>query len=233
MPLLRIETGGGLVPAEFFLTAGPTYTLTRDGFLLSEGAVLAIFPGPLVTPYWQAKVTPAELDQIREMIGKIGLDEMVDEHDEGPSGVADAPTTVVTYWDDRGEPHRYSAYALGFGNPGREESRQVQDLISVLEQLAGREAEPYEAEKYQFVAIPGAIDPTMSTDMEWPLEEGVDTWKEINGFRCAVLDAADLEQFADANQATTFASPDADWAEEFRLAVRPLHPGETGCEVDG
>jgi hypothetical protein len=233
-PLLQIGHIGGFAPADFFLTRGPTYTLTRDGRLISPGAVPAIFPGPLVMPHWVSQVTPGEMGQIERMIGSIGLPDMIDERDDdNPGGVADAPTTVVTYWDDDGQAHRYSVYALGIQPNPRREARELQELITVIETLAGRDATEWVAEQYQFVALPGALDPEFSGEMDWPLEETVDTWDEINGLRCAVLGADDLPRFAEANQATTFPSPDPAWADVFRLAVRPLHPGETGCEVPG
>jgi hypothetical protein len=116
-PLLQIRYEGGFAPADFALTQGPTYTLTRDGILISPAAVPAIFPGPLVTPYMSSQVTPGELDQLQDMIEAIGLPEMVDEYDnDAIDFVADAHTTVVTYWDSEGA-HAYSVYALGIAEP--------------------------------------------------------------------------------------------------------------------
>lgn len=232
-PLLQIRFEGGFVPVDFALTQGPTYTLTRDGILISPAAVPAIFPGPLVTPYMSSQVTPGELDQLQGMIEAIGLPDMVDEHDnDAATFVADAPTTVVTYWDSAGA-HTYSVYALGIVEPRREATRGLRQMITVLETIAGRGAAEWMEEKVQLVAIPGVLDPEFGEELEWPLGESVDTWAELAGMRCAVMDASVLEEFTGANQATTFPSPDPQWAEVFRLAVRPLHPGETGCELAG
>src|SRR5690554_6204015 len=233
-PLLQVRYEGGLAPAQFFLTQGPAFTLTRDGKLISPGAVPAIFPGPMVTPYFSSQVTPGELSQIQDMIEAIGLPDMVREMDDDAiATVFDAHTTVVTYWDENGA-HTYSVYALGIAEPQREESRRLQEMITVLETLAGRSSVEWVGDQVQLVAIPGAIDPELFEEAEeWPLDETVDTWDEIASMRCAVLDASVLEAFAGANQATTFPSPDPAWADVFRLAVRPLHPGETGCQVPG
>jgi hypothetical protein len=232
-PLLQIRYEGGFAPADFALTQGPTYTLTRDGILISPAAVPAIFPGPLVTPYMSSQVTPGELDQLQDMIEAIGLPAMVDEYDnDAIDFVADAHTTVVTYWDSEGA-HAYSVYALGIAEPRREATRALQQMVTVLETIAGRSAAEWLAEQVQLVAIPGAIDPEFGEEREWPLGESVDTWAELAGMRCAVMDASVLDEFTDANQATTFPSPDPQWAAVFRLAVRPLHPGEAGCELPG
>lgn len=221
------------MPADFALTQGPTYTLTRDGTLISPGAIPAIFPGPLVTPYQSSRVTPGELRQLQDMIEAIGLPEMTDERDDdATANVADASTTVVTYWDEDGA-HTYSVYALGIFEPRREATKRLQQMITVLETLAGRSAAGWQGEQIQLVAIPGSIDPEFGEERDWPLDEGVDTWEELADMRCAVMDASVLDEFTDANQATTFPSPDPQWAEVFRLAVRPLHPGETGCELPG
>lgn len=231
-PLLQIRHEGGFAPADFALTNGPYLTLTRDGLLISAAAVPAIFPGPLVTPYMASQVSPGEMDQLRGMIEDSGLPDITDEWDDDASNtVADAHTTVVTYWDDDGNPHRYSVYALGIQPPRREMSRAVADMITILETLTGNDATDWQGEKYQFVAIRGPIDPGFPDEREWPLEETVDTWTELAGMRCAVLDGTVLGEFAEANQATTFPSPDPAWSDVFRLAVRPLHPGETGCEM--
>ena len=231
-PLLQVRAeGGGFAPADFALTQGPTYTLTRDGILISPAAVFAIFPGPLVTPYMSSQVTAGELGQLQDMIEAIGLPDMADEQDnDGINTVADAHTTVVTYWDSDGA-HTYSVYALGIAEPRREATRGLHQMVTVLETLAGRDFTEWTGDQVQLVAIPGAIDPEFAEEREWPLDEVVDTWDEIGGMRCAVLDASVLEEFAGTNQATTFPSPDPAWAEVFRLAVRPLHPGETGCFV--
>lgn len=233
-PFLQVRgEGGGFVPADFALTQGPTYTLTRDGILISPAAVPAIFPGPLVAPYLSSQVTPGELEQLQDMIEAIGLPEMSDERDDDATAtVADAHTTVVTYWDENGA-HTYSVYALGIAEPRREATRELQEMITVLESLAGRDFAEWTGDQVQLVAIPGAIDPELSEEREWPLDESVETWDEVADMRCAVMDASVLDEFTGANQATTFPSPDPRWAEAFRLAVRPLHPGETGCEVPG
>lgn len=233
-PLLQVRYEGGLAPGQLFLTQGPAFTLTRDGTLISPGAVFAIFPGPLVSPYYSLQVTPGELDQLQDMIEAIGLPDMVREMDDDAiATVFDAHTTVVTYWDENGA-HTYSVYALGIAEPQREESRRLLEMLTALETLAGRSSVEWVGDQVQLVAIPGAIDPEFFEEAEeWPLDETVDTWDEIAGMRCAVLDASVLDEFAGANQATTFPSSDPTWAEVFRLVVRPLHPGETGCQVPG
>lgn len=216
---------------DFTLTQGPAFTLTRDGTLISPGAVPAIFPGPLASPFFSSQVTPGELEQLQDMIEAIGLPEMTNEKDDdATSTVADATTAMVTYWDSEGA-HIYSVYALGVFDAAKPATRATEDLIDILTTLAGRDATAWPGDQVQVVAIPGAIDPGFTDEREWPLEEGVETWEEVFDMRCAVLDATVLDSFADANQATTFPSPEPEWAEVFRLAIRPLHPGETGCEV--
>jgi hypothetical protein len=235
--LFRIDSEGGFAPIDWILRRGPLYTLTSDGRLISEGPVPAIFPGPLVTPYWVTQLTDGEMRQIREMIDGMGLAEMVEESDDSNADfIADATTEVITYWDADGT-HRYSVYALGLEGdrqPSRPATRVFAELRIVLDTIAfsGRAQTPYQPDQIRVIAGEGMIDPEFTDIRDWPFPDTDlgdfdrvdDTWW------CLAFDASALGPFIDATQATMWRNPvPGEHPAEIQLLVRALHPGEDDC----
>ncbi len=232
--LLRIEWSGGFAPIEWLLGGGPAYTLTRDGRLISEGPVLAIFPGPLLPFYVVTEVSEGEMRQIESMIDRMGLPDMVDEVDDtNTSFVADATTEVITYLDSNGA-HRYSVHALGLGMGGEPSATRVfEELRTALDTISlNRESTPFQPERVRVIAGEGFVDSDFTDLRDWPLPDTtVDTWLDLdNGWRCRAFDASVLERFDDATQVTTWRSPTpGSGPGELKLLVRGLHPGEEDC----
>lgn len=232
--LIRIEWTGGFVPVDMIMGRGPVYTLTPDGQLIFEGAVPAIFPGPLLPNQLVTGVSDGEMRQIRNMIERMGLPAMVDEVDDAnTSHVADAHTTVITYWDADGA-HRYSVYALGMGTGApRPATRVVEELVGVLDTVAHTgDSVPYQPDRVRVIAGEGTVDPEFADLRDWPLPDtDLASWEDLgNGWRCRVFDGAVLARFDDATSVTTWRSPTlGDGPAELGLIVRGLHPGEEDC----
>ncbi len=151
--------------------------------------------------------------------------------------VADATTKVVTYWDQKGE-HSYGVYALGIGldEPAPPATASLKELLDLMGDLAGGEAEPYEPDRVRIVAGPGVINEEFEDVRDWPLEDSdLSSWETLpNGWLCEVFESEVLTRFADATQTTVWRwipgdDPTLADAEFLQLAVRPLHPGEPDC----
>ena len=231
-PVLQVQSEGGFAPVEFVLGRGPRYTLLADGRLISEGPVIAIFPGPLVPNYQVVSISDDQMRSVLEAVDRMGLPEMTNEMDDSAaSRVADATTEVVTYWDDAGV-HRYSVYALGIDIdvPRRAETQAFGDLLNLLDQLvaSGNDPGPYVADQVQYVAGPGFAD--LSSDLrEWPLANSdFSGWKTLpNGWMCQVQPGTVPAVFDDATVETQWAHPET--GEPMKLLVRPRLPGEEIC----
>ena len=61
------------IPPESQFTWLPYAFITADGVTVTQGAVPAIFPGPLVPPLFGAPITEAGFDQVIERARALGL----------------------------------------------------------------------------------------------------------------------------------------------------------------
>lgn len=230
--LIRIEEVGGFMPLELTFSHGPTFTLTTDGLLLSPGAVPAIFPGPLVYPYFASQVTPGEMRQIQAMIERIGLPGMDDVNEDDASDmIADAGTTVITYWDSNGQ-HRFSVYALGLSDRGSQSARTLSELLEVLHTLSWQNPPgEFQPERIRVIAGEGMmhVDEDFVDVRPWPLADtGLDSWDTVDhGWVCRGFPVDALSDFANASQVTRWTNPAG--GPDLTLYVRILHPGEEDC----
>ncbi len=231
--LFRIESEGGFAPVEWLLRRGPVYTLMTDGRLISEGVVIAIFPGPLVPPYQVTMLTEGETTQIREMIERMGLPGMTHEIDDSAANfVADATTETIVYRDANGT-HRYSVYALGLteDRPSSEATRVFAELRSILDEIAAtRESSPYTPERVRVLAGAAVINSEFEDLRPWPLSDTeLSGWDELNDtWSCRAFEGEVLDLFTDATETTTWTNP-TPGADDLTLLVRGLHPGEDDC----
>lgn len=234
--VLQVRSEGGFAPVEFILGQGPRYTLMGDGTLISEGPVIAIYPGPLLPNYQMTMLDDGQLRLILDLVADMGLADMDDELDDTHTRtVADATTEVITYWDELGT-HSYSVYALGLVDDTtsvRPATKAFQDLLSLLGEMASTgDSAPYRGERVQIVAGAGFADPDFPDVRDWPLREtDFGRWHALpNGWLCRSLGSEALDLFTDASRSTQWLNPDPSLdASALTLLVRPLHPGEEPC----
>lgn len=240
--LFQITSEGGFVPVEWNLGRGPTFTVTNDGKVVFPGVTTLEYPGKLVPNYQAGQLSSEQFSRIRQLLAEMDLGSITEERDDSVTNVADASTEVIEFWDDTGV-HRYSVYALGITEePRSERTEAFSELFDYLHQVtAVIDAEPYEASQIRVVA--GAdyngADPQFIDIRPWPLEgENPDEWPEYatvgedQVWTCKVFDDSVASTFADATQATRWMHPSQGGdAQNFNLLVRPLHPGESGCEL--
>lgn len=233
--LLMVKDEGGFVPIEFLVGQGPRLVVMRDGTVITPGPMIEIYPGPMLASYQQSQLDEEMLLFVLEELDALdfaAIDREV--NDEAANSVADAPTTVVTFFNQDGA-HIFSVYALGIGS--QVSDARVGILANLVDRISqasfGVTSSPYEWDAIQVMAGIGQNppDPEFSTTRPWPLPVSFDEMSETTGFgwRCASFEGADAEtlltEFQQANQLTLW----DDGTAEYQLAVRPLFSGEEPC----
>jgi hypothetical protein len=232
--LLRIDDVGGFVPVEFNLNRMPRYLLTADGTLYSQGPQIEIFPGPLLPNIQRTMIGDDDIAALVDLVEAMGLPSIDDEtNDEAANFVADASTTVISYFDAAGA-HRYRVYALGMGEITDERASILLDITLTLDQLTleGEPLDPYTGDRVQVWVTPGTPNQEgLSTIEPWPsfMPAPAEIPVVFQEFRCIVVGQAAateaLATFAAANQLTLWQEGD----DLYSFLARPLLPGEEGC----
>lgn len=225
----------------------PAFSLYGDGRFVFLGATTAIFPGPLLPPVMEMRLTREGVRRLLDAARSAGLDGP-DRKLDFPT-IADATTTSFTVVTDEGR-HVTAAYALHEGSggdgrlPGNERAAraalltfetQLFDLRRVLGPEAGAE-QPYTpiAMRVFVQRAVGPIDPNLPPQIvTWPLGDLAAFGEEMPALgaeiRCGVIRGADLDAvmplFTKATQITRWVSNDA----AYTLTLRPLLPDEDGC----
>jgi len=241
--VLRIATGGGLVPPGYILTNRPQFALYGDGHIIVPGPVAEIYPGPLLPNLLVMRVTPAEIQTIlaaADEASLLGPDAHYD-----ATNIFDADATIFTTIVD-GRTHTISAYALfevgttedAAVTAARVKLAKFRDRMSNLTAFLGRpvnDAEAYVPTGMRvFTRLADAPDPTASAvqTVAWPLSldpaaAGQPT--TVPQTRCIPLSGGDLATFlavaTTANTATLWTYGTVLYA----VSVRPLYPDETDC----
>jgi len=238
--VLRLETGGGLVPLELGLTELPGFSIYGDGT-----AIVAPSPDPK-EPFPELAVLRFTRAGVRSLLSaaeEAGL--MEDRRFEVPD-LYDATTTTFTLVAE-GERHVTAVYALGYPGTegGSDEERLARaELLALAERLRDPaawlpgqvdEAGPYRFPALRVYVLPGpeSMDPGYRPEgLAWPLPEPPASFgrpAEAPGVRCGVVEGRVLTdllpRLEGTDQATVW-----EWRDEpYRLAFRPLLPDESGC----
>lgn len=226
--VLRIGYEGGFVPVEYAFLNLPTLLVTGDGRLIVQGAVPAIYPGPLLPNLQVRTISEAGVQQLLERAAEHGL--LTPREYTNPTNIADAPDTVVTL-QVNGETIEHRAYALGLSDESDELRAELAAFVAEAtgEWLYGDNPElgpemPYVSDTYLIRATPVndltgyEIEPTVT---DWP----ADLAPLADAGECATYPADSLRaMFEQANQLTFFTDDDV----QYQLTVKPLLPGD-GC----
>jgi hypothetical protein len=244
--VLRVETGGGLVPPGVLLTELPTLSLYGDGRVITQGPQIMIYPGPALPNLIERNLSQSGVDAIVGAARKAGL--RGEDRQFPLDTVADAPTTTFTLLTG-GTRHVTSVYALGMeesaGLPVRDrEARKA--LTDFHARLTGLESwlpdgsvgpeHSFAIQKLRLFVRPGAPvaeDPSLQQPpAEWPLSQPL---SEFGGpakqpeLRCGVVAGDDLELLLPRVMQASQLTP---WTSEgitYTLLFRPLLPDESGC----
>lgn len=226
--VLRLSWEGGFVPSEMLFMRLPRVLVAGDGSVYFQGAVLAIYPGPLLPPVLVGRITEAEIQELLVAARDANLFRAVT-YQQPDNGVADAPNTLLVI-NANGETYTHDAYALGIGGTETDPDRIVfQKFVELLEPLALGlpDSSSFAAERFAIRATTAdnapPTDGITPNEVAWPTGAGVSLAAASD---CAVVEASAIGSiFNEATQITRF----VDGGIKYVLLVRPLLPGDAGC----
>ncbi|MDQ4149425.1 MAG: hypothetical protein M3164_05465 [Actinomycetota bacterium] len=244
--VLKVETGGGFVPAELLLAEVPTFALYADGRLITQGPQILIFPGPALPNLIERRVSPEGVAAISEAARRAGL---ASGNKHLPlETVADAPTTTFTFVEN-GTRHVVTAYALGMEDedmnvpPADREARKA--LAGLRERLSGLESWlppgslgeefPYDFKELRMFVRAGAPSPGPGLEQppaEWPLPRPLSDFGAPTGrleLRCGAVTGEDLRILSERVRRATELTPWVSAGTTYSVVFRPLLPDESGC----
>lgn len=245
--VLEVRQVGGYVTPEMLAARLPVVSVHADGRVLTEGPVIAIYPGPALPNVQVLRVDPADVQDLASRALAAGVGQGID---YGTPSITDVPSTRVTVATADGtevtEVHALLEATLP--GPGGEEPlpgltpEQVAaraELRAFLDELTSQPldqqapVEQYEPEVLAVVVRPW-VDPQdelQHPELVWP---GPPLPGEPLGglpdLSCVTVSGDALAPVLDAarqaNSATPWVGQDG---ERWSLTFRPLLPDETGC----
>lgn len=235
--IIKITNEGGFVPAGFFFVNLPNLLISGDGRVFAPGAMIEIYPGPLLPAITERSITEAGIQKVLQLADDAGLlGAPLDYSVPDGIGIADAPDTVVVI-NVNGKVYEHRANALGFdmpegslSTPARDNLNTFVTLISDIAKVAGSgnvgDEHIFVPDQYRFQAL--AVDPTQWTDpsptiVAWPNATGAVLAESLE---CATVPADAVEElFTSSNQLTFFEEGDL----TYQLYAVGVLPGDATC----
>jgi hypothetical protein len=228
--VLRIERRGGLVPPEAQLTGLPSFSLLGDGRVVRSGAMIDIFPGPLMPPLSVRQLSEHGIQAVLREVAATHLFGASRHFDGAALHVADAPDTVFELHAD-GVEVTISVYALGMAAqdlPGDQAAAYaalsaLEQRVSMLESWLPASAwaqpaeEPFVADAVRLLvrdATDDGPDPSGIgfTLVPWPGSADPAEGKPFREWRCSVVSGEEAvawnDQLAKANGLTRWTQGD-------------------------
>ncbi len=234
--VLKITYEGGFVPVGVLFVNLPTLLISGDGRAFTPGAMIEIYPGPLLPAIVERSITDEGIRKVLQLADDAGLlGAPLDYSLPEGIGIADAPDTVVVINVD-GKVYEHRANALGFDMPGSESTPARDNLntfvtiISDLAKVAGAsnvgDEHAFVPAEYRLQAM--VVDPSQFTDpaptvVAWPDGTGAVLAESA---QCATVDASAVDELlTTATQLTFFEESDV----VYQLAVVGVLPGDATC----
>jgi hypothetical protein len=253
--VLRLADRGGFVPAEYQLTRLPAFSLLGDGRVIVAGAIPAIYPGPILPPLLERRLTEDGIQLVlRAALDSGALDASADWRGAA-NYVADASDSVFTLHAG-GRGVVVSVYALGIGSAGdetmsNEERRahealgELSSLLTTLDTWLPADAwmdgrwHAYRADSLRLLTRNADEDADVADGLElrvaaWPLPgdpAGFGASTSLDGWRCGVVSGKDAvtwyAELGGADQLTRWSAA----GHRYAVAARPLLPNDVeGCD---
>jgi len=252
--ILVIDSEGGFVPVEFMATRLPSFVLLGDGRVIMQGVQTLEFPGPLLPPLIERRLTEAGIQEILSAVEDTNLFTADAEYRGAAGVVADAADTVF-HVNAGGIRSTIKVYALGLLSPDMgempgitpgevEAHRQLQALNDALMLLddnldpggfADDGWQPYQPAGFRLYVRDVTDQPIDGGEVpeqirEWPIDGDPAAFGDEqplfgDGTRCAVVTGADAEAWlAELSAATQMTRWTDDGERRFSIAARPLLP---------
>jgi hypothetical protein len=230
--LLRIESGvGGFRTFQGNFAALPQLLVVGDGRVFTQGPVLTIYPGPFLPNIQVGKMDSETMRSLLLDAQQSGLTGDIPNYAKSAPNVTDVGSTIVTITAHQ-KKYVHEAFALGMeqANAAPERAALKKFVDSALAKVDGAATTSYTPESYLLASqavdlsnqTPAAGDPAPRL-VAWPADLGV----KLLDLKCVQIDAAKVQPlFEAADQLTYFTQEGATYV----LAVRPMFPGQQGCE---
>jgi hypothetical protein len=253
--VLRYIIEGGFVPLEYHVTNMPVAALYGDGRMFTQGVQIMIYPPPALPALNLDQLTPEGIQLLLQEADAAGLLQGEQEWTKLSNFVTDAGTGFLTIHAN-GEVHQISVYAPGMTglddigdavSPEEVEFRQrfdafVGKLTALGEWLPENVFVPvpaeYPVDRLQIVSQPAEVrgepEDVQPNEIDWPLAtplaETGEPFSTLEMARCFVLEG---QNFADVMSLLPDATTLTRWisgGEAYVFLIRPLLPGEEGCQ---
>lgn len=227
--ILEIRDEGGFIPVEVSLTRVPRFVVFEDGTVVSHQVEKGAVDGTAV-PLFENDLSETDFADLLTFVQDLALGDVERVDVNEATNVADAPTTVLTYFDEAG-PHRLAVYALGFDTPSDPRAAILASMVDLLENATTPPGEPYAPASFEVLANSEMVNPELPVEDTWPLETTPDEMNDLgfNGWRCAVVDAEEIDRSLTIEPNGVAASVWTYDGTPHTLLTRPLFPHEEGC----
>jgi len=245
--VMRIASGGGLIPEQVRAAEIPEWSLYGDGTLITTGPQTEIYPQPALPNLLQRSISEEAVQAILHAASGAGLLET--DRQLAATDATDLWTTTITI-NAEGKTHTTSVYGLGFqpaeGAPAPPKgdaaaietiqafSNKASDLTTWLPEGSVGPEQPYRLDAVRVYVFPyqPPTDPKLTQQgMTWPLPSLAGKPTDIAP--CLVVMGPDLRTLLplaeNANQLTPWVGIGPNRNEVHGLVFRPLLPGESGC----
>ena len=233
--VLKIDSGiGGFRTFQSTFAAIPTLLVTGDGRVFTEGPVTMIFPGAFLPNLQVAQADRAMISELMKSADSAGLLGTIPDYTVGVPNVTDVGSTVLSL-TAKGKTYVHEAYALGMEQGDAAPARKVlKDFIEAAKsKLSILPSEKFVPETYLLATQPADISPDTTVDPAtgnpqprfqlWPADLGIN----LKDLKCAPVVSSKVQaMFEKADQLTYFFQDSG----VYSLAVRPVFPGQPGCE---
>lgn len=227
--ILEIRDEGGFIPVEMSLTRVPRFVVFDDGTVVSHQFEAGARDDRAV-PLFEKRLSDSDFADLLTFEQDLALGDVERIDINEATNVADAPTTVLTSFDETG-PHRLAVYALGFDTPSDPRAAILASMIDLLENATTPPGEPYEPPAFEVLVNSEMVNPQLPVAETWPLETTPADMDELefNGWRCVIVDAEQIDRSLLTGRSGVGASVWTFDGTPHTLLTRPLFPHEDGC----
>jgi hypothetical protein len=242
--VLQVKQVGGYTSPEMLATRLPVISVYADGRVISQGPQILIYPGPALPNVLVKRISAEEVDSLIDKARSAGVGSG---KDFGSPNIADDVTYRFTVTSALGTEvtEVYSLYSdEGLSAEQSAARKPLRDLLDLLsEQAASGDVQQYVPQEVLAVAGPWsgpdgedgkAVPPageSVSKEITWPgpALPGEALQPEF-GLSCVVVTGGAVGQLLTAAAEANMETPWIAGGQRWRVALRPLLPGESGCD---